>query len=99
MSHHDTYVIPEKTSISKDSCSADLAASDALARNDAGTCAQDWHKSDTDHSGIVHGSDMENPGALAGATGVKDIVESIYFSLIYITVPRINSTLFCGVAA
>jgi len=42
---------------------------------------------------------MENPGALAGATGVKDIVESIYFSLIYITVPRINSTLFCGVAA
>jgi len=41
----------------------------------------------------------ENAANLAGFNGADDVVEGVYFSVIYITVPRIIATLFCGVAA
>ena len=39
-------------------------------QNDAGTCSFDWHKIDTACSADVPGQ-IENPGALAGATGAN----------------------------
>lgn len=41
----------------------------------------------------------ENAANLAGFNGAKDVVEGVYFSAVYITVPRIIATHFCGVAA
>jgi hypothetical protein len=55
VSQDGTYDIPEKTSIPKGSCEADVAGSCGFSRNDAGTCGQDWHKTDTADSGIVPG--------------------------------------------
>ena len=64
MSQEGAYAIPEKTSIPKGSCESELAGSHGFARNDAGTCEQDWHKSDTADSEIVHGrSEVETHGA------------------------------------
>jgi len=40
-------------------------------QNDAGTQVSDWHKSDTTVSRGVLIYEIENPGALAGATGAK----------------------------
>jgi len=41
----------------------------------------------------------ENAANLAGFSGADDVVEGVYFSIVYITVPRIIATHFCGVAA
>lgn len=41
-------------------------------QNDAGTCRQPWHKSDTACSVHVPARENENPGALAGATGADE---------------------------
>ena len=41
----------------------------------------------------------ENAANLAGFNGAKDVVEGVYFSAVYITVPRIIATHLCGVAA
>jgi hypothetical protein len=64
VSQDGTYDIPEKTSIPKGSCETDLAGSHGFARNYAGTCDQDWHKSDTAGSVIVRDHpEVETPGA------------------------------------
>ena len=74
MSQDGTYVIPEKTSIPKGSCETDLEGSCVIVRNDAGTCEQDWHKSDTADSGIVPGqSENESPEDRAGSTGADQL--------------------------
>ena len=40
-----------------------------MAQNDAGTCKQDWHKSDTSYSGIVPGlSECGDPSARVSLT-------------------------------
>ncbi|MDO9527087.1 MAG: hypothetical protein Q7J57_16365 [Gemmobacter sp.] len=70
MSHLGTYAFHEKTSISKEACAPDLAGSGASMRNDAGTSAKSWHKSDTAGSASGHGA-KENPDALAGTVGAN----------------------------
>jgi hypothetical protein len=41
----------------------------------------------------------ENAANLAGFNGADDVVEDVYCSTVCITVPRIITTHFCGVAA
>ena len=71
MSQDGTYEIPGKTSITNDTWQAQLAGSDAIVRNHAGTCAEDWHKSDTAGSEIVHDSAMKNPDGACQHVGTE----------------------------
>ncbi len=73
VSHCRTYVSPEKTATGKGPCNADKCSK---KQNIAGTEVSDWHKSDTTGISGVADSANENPGALAGATEVKDVYEA-----------------------
>jgi hypothetical protein len=79
VSQDGTYASPEKIAISKEPCASDRVRSNAILRNDAGTRAEIWHKSDTAGSANVHDltPENENPGALVGATGALSIGQKI----------------------
>ena len=81
MSQDGTYKTPEKIASTNVGYGSDPVASGVFLQNDAGTRGQDWHKSDTAHSGNVLTPANENPGALAGATGAdqfKSVVPEYY---------------------
>jgi len=68
VSQERLYKNPAKTAIDK---ATSLAVSCIAKRNGTRTPQDDWHKTDTACSSDVLTN--ENPGALAGATGVKTL--------------------------
>jgi hypothetical protein len=96
VSQSGTYTSPEKTSITKGSCAVDLAGSDAILQNDAGTRGKVWRKSDTRSSVSVHVAN-ENPGERAGSAGAMQIEQA--FKTEYCRLRAKNATALCHAIA
>jgi hypothetical protein len=76
VSQDGTYRTPENQSIHKGSYETGHAGSCSDLQNDAGTRAENPHKTRTVCSGNVPDPAKENPGALAGATGAESLEKS-----------------------